>query len=112
MIEPGVADLLDAAISDGADLVGGLDPAGIDNDVKGQLDAIFGVAEKHGVGLDIHLHDPGPLGCRELRAIAARTTPRDSPARSRSAMLSRSATLTTRNSERPPRRWRKPASRS
>ncbi len=73
MIEPGVADLLDQAIQDGANLVGGLDPAGIDNDVNGQLDAIFGVAEKYGVGLDIHLHDPGPLGCAELREISART---------------------------------------
>jgi cytosine/adenosine deaminase-related metal-dependent hydrolase len=72
MIEPGVTDLLDAAIGEGADLVGGLDPAGIDNDVKGQLDAIFGVAEKHGVGLDIHLHDFGPPGCSELREISAR----------------------------------------
>jgi cytosine/adenosine deaminase-related metal-dependent hydrolase len=73
MKEPGVADLLDQAIREGADLVGGLDPAGIDNDVKGQIDAIFGIAERRGVGLDIHLHDFGPLGCRELRAIAART---------------------------------------
>jgi cytosine deaminase len=73
MIAPGVAELLDAAIGEGADLVGGLDPAGIDKDVKGQLDAIFGVAEKHGVGLDIHLHDFGTLGCSELREISART---------------------------------------
>ncbi|HLW93508.1 MAG TPA: amidohydrolase family protein, partial [Roseiarcus sp.] len=36
------------------------------------LDAIFGIAERRGVGLDIHLHDPGPLGCFELRQIAAR----------------------------------------
>jgi cytosine/adenosine deaminase-related metal-dependent hydrolase len=70
---PGVADLLDNAIRDGADLVGGLDPAGIDNDVTGHLDAVFAIAERHGVGVDIHLHDPGPLGCFELRQIAART---------------------------------------
>jgi cytosine/creatinine deaminase len=74
MISPGVADLLDAAIGEGADLVGGLDPAGIDNDVEGHLRAIFGIAERHGVGLDIHLHDPGPLGCYELRQIAARAS--------------------------------------
>jgi cytosine/creatinine deaminase len=73
MVCPGVADLLDAAIGEGADLVGGLDPAGIDNDVEGHLRAIFGIAERRGVGLDIHLHDPGPLGCYELRQIAART---------------------------------------
>jgi cytosine deaminase len=72
MTSPGVADLLEAAIGEGADLVGGLDPAGIDNDVEGHLGAIFGIAERRGVGLDIHLHDPGPLGCYELRQIAAR----------------------------------------
>ena len=72
MVDPGVEDLLDQAIRDGADLVGGLDPAGIDDDVNGHLDAIFSIAERHGVGLDIHLHDPGPLGCFELRQIATR----------------------------------------
>ncbi len=72
--DPGTKDLLDQAIRDGADLVGGLDPAGIDNDVNGHRDAIFGIAERRGVGLDIHLHDPGPLGCFELRQIAARTS--------------------------------------
>jgi cytosine/adenosine deaminase-related metal-dependent hydrolase len=70
--DPGVKDLLDQAIRDGADLVGGLDPAGIDNDIDGHLDAIFSIAERRGVGLDIHLHDPGELGCFELRQIAMR----------------------------------------
>jgi cytosine/adenosine deaminase-related metal-dependent hydrolase len=70
--DPGVKDLLDQAIHDGADLVGGLDPAGIDNDIDGHLDAIFSIAERRGVGLDIHLHDPGELGCFELRQIAMR----------------------------------------
>jgi cytosine/adenosine deaminase-related metal-dependent hydrolase len=70
---PGAAGLLDAALSAGADLLGGLDPAGIDGDMAGQLDILFGLAAKHGVGLDIHLHDPAELGCRELRDIAERT---------------------------------------
>ncbi len=70
---PGVADLLDAALSEGADLIGGLDPAGFDGDVDGQLDVIFGLAERHGVGIDIHLHDAGQVGARQLRAIAERT---------------------------------------
>jgi cytosine/creatinine deaminase len=63
--------LLDAAMKEGADLVGGLDPAGIDENVNGHLDAVFAIAERHGAGIDIHLHDPGPLGCFELRQIAA-----------------------------------------
>jgi cytosine/adenosine deaminase-related metal-dependent hydrolase len=69
---PGAADLLENAIRDGADLVGGLDPAGVDADVNGHLNAVFSIAERYGVGVDIHLHDPGPLGCFELRQIAAR----------------------------------------
>lgn len=67
---PGTAELLDAAIAEGAELVGGLDPAGIDGDLDGQLDAVFGVAARHGVGVDIHLHDGGSLGAFELRRIA------------------------------------------
>ncbi|MBN9089966.1 MAG: amidohydrolase family protein [Reyranella sp.] len=70
---PGTADLLDAAIAEGADLVGGLDPVGIDRDLDGHLDAIFGVAEKHGVGVDIHLHDGGEGGITQMNAIARRT---------------------------------------
>jgi cytosine deaminase len=70
---PGVADLLDAALADGADLIGGLDPAGFDGDVDGQLDVVFGLADRHGAGIDIHLHDGGTLGAGQLRAIADRT---------------------------------------
>lgn len=71
--DPGTADLLDAALSNGADLIGGLDPAGIDGDISGHLDVVFGLAEKHGAGIDIHLHDGGLLGLFELTDIAART---------------------------------------
>jgi cytosine/adenosine deaminase-related metal-dependent hydrolase len=71
--DPGTADLLDAAMAAGADLVGGLDPAGIDGDVGGHLAVVFAIADRHGAGIDIHLHDPGPLGAVTLRDIAART---------------------------------------
>ncbi len=71
--EPGAPDLLASALVAGADLVGGLDPAGFDGDVKGQLDIVFGVAEALGRGIDIHLHDHGEPGAAELRDIAART---------------------------------------
>jgi len=70
---PGTAKLLDEAMEQGADLVGGLDPVGIDRDLDGHLDAIFGVAERRGVGIDIHLHDGGDGGIAEMRAIAQRT---------------------------------------
>ncbi|RWB51014.1 amidohydrolase family protein [Mesorhizobium sp.] len=71
---PGTAELLDEALKLGCDLVGGLDPASFDRDVKGHLDVVFGLAEKRGVGVDIHLHDAGTLGLFEIEEIAARTT--------------------------------------
>jgi cytosine/creatinine deaminase len=73
LADPGVAGLLDDAAANGADLVGGLDPAGIDADPKGHLDVVFAVAARRGVGVDIHLHDGGRLGSWELRLIAERT---------------------------------------
>jgi cytosine/adenosine deaminase-related metal-dependent hydrolase len=69
----GTPQLLDEAMDAGADLVGGLDPANFDRDVEKHLDVVFGVAEKHGVDVDIHLHDPGTLGAFEIEQIAART---------------------------------------
>jgi cytosine deaminase len=71
--EKGAPDLLASALLAGADLVGGLDPAGFDNDVKGQLDIVFGLAEAFGKEIDIHLHDGGETGAAELCDIAART---------------------------------------
>ncbi|MBR1147664.1 amidohydrolase family protein [Bradyrhizobium sp. AUGA SZCCT0431] len=70
---PGTAELLDAAVAMGADLVGGIDPASFDRDVEKHLDIVFGVAEKRGVGVDIHLHDNGTLGIFEIEQIAARS---------------------------------------
>jgi cytosine/creatinine deaminase len=70
--EKGAPDLLASAMTAGADLIGGLDPAGFDNDVKGQLDIVFRLAERFGKGIDIHLHDGGETGAAELRDIAER----------------------------------------
>ncbi|WP_456618785.1 MULTISPECIES: amidohydrolase family protein [unclassified Bradyrhizobium] len=70
---PGTPQLLDEAIRLGANLVGGLDPASFDRDVERHLDVVFGVANRHGVDVDIHLHDMGTLGAFEIEQIAART---------------------------------------
>lgn len=73
LASPGTPQLLDEAIGLGANLVGGLDPASFDRDVEKHLDVVFGVANKHGVDVDIHLHDMGTLGAFEIEQIAART---------------------------------------
>lgn len=70
---PGVLDLLDVAMRNGANLVGGIDPLEIDRDPKGQLDGIFAIAERYGVGLDIHLHEPGEMGLFNVQEICTRT---------------------------------------
>ncbi len=70
---PGTAALLDEAIAQGADLVGGLDPVGIDGDLDAHLDAVFAIAERRGIGVDIHLHDGGEAGLSQILAIAERT---------------------------------------
>lgn len=70
---PGVVDLLRRAAENGVEHVGGLDPAGIDRDPAGQLDALFDIADATGCGIDIHLHDPGDLGAFEFELIIERT---------------------------------------
>lgn len=73
MSRPGTLELMDAAMAAGADVVGGLDPCGIDRDPKGQLDAVFDMAERYGKPIDIHLHEPDELGAFSMEMIAERT---------------------------------------
>ena len=73
MIRPGTLELMDAALAAGADVIGGLDPCGIDRDPKGQLDALFSLADKYGKPIDIHLHEPDELGAFSLEMIVERT---------------------------------------
>jgi cytosine/adenosine deaminase-related metal-dependent hydrolase len=73
LVRPGTAELLEAAVRAGADLVGGLDPAGFDQRPVEHLDTIFAIAGRHGCGLDIHLHDGGELGAFTIDLILERT---------------------------------------
>ena len=72
--DPGTADLLDGALRAGADLVGGIDPCAYDRDPVAHLDVVFGLAERHGKGVDIHLHESGELGAFTFELIAERTS--------------------------------------
>jgi cytosine deaminase len=71
-IREGTAELMDQALAMGADLVGGLDPCGVDRDPKGHLDVVFDLAEKHGKGVDIHLHERGEMGMFSMEEILTR----------------------------------------
>ncbi len=73
LVRPGTAELLDEALREGADAVGGLDPCAIDRDPKGHLDVVFALAEAHGKPVDIHLHEPGEMGAFSMELIIERT---------------------------------------
>jgi cytosine deaminase len=72
LTNPGTADVLEQALEAGVEVVGGIDPAGLDRDPVRHLDVVFGLAERYGAGVDIHLHDPGSLGVWQLELIADR----------------------------------------
>jgi len=73
LISEGVVGLMREALEMGADVVGGIDPAGIDRDPIRHLETVFDLAERHRKAVDIHLHDPGDLGRWEIERIADMT---------------------------------------
>ena len=70
---PGTAELLEQALAQGADVLGGLDPCAIDGDPVRSLDVLFGIADRHQRPVDIHLHEPGAMGAFSLELILQRT---------------------------------------
>ena len=71
--EAGSPKILEEALKLGADVVGGIDPCALDRDPVRHLDIVFGLAEKYGVPIDIHLHEPGQLGLFSAELILERT---------------------------------------
>ena len=72
-ITPGMSELLEEALRLGCAVLGGLDPAGYDQDVEAQLRLLFTLAPRYGADIDIHLHDGGTLGLFEIGRICAWT---------------------------------------
>lgn len=73
LASPGTEAYLNEAAKLGIDCIGGIDPSVIERDPVKHLDIIFGIAGKHGLGIDIHLHEPGQLGAFTVELIAERT---------------------------------------
>src|SRR5262249_38904400 len=67
--EPRTAELMDQALAEGVEVVGGIDPAGMDGDPVRHLEVVFGLAARHDISVDLHLHDEGSLGIWELELI-------------------------------------------
>jgi cytosine deaminase len=73
LVRPGTVELLEEALRNGAEVIGGLDPSAIDRDPARHLDVIFDLAERYDRDIDIHLHEPGDLGAFAIELIAERT---------------------------------------
>lgn len=73
LLEDGTVPLLEEALRAGATTIGGIDPCQLDRDPVRHLDIVFGLAEKYGVDVDIHLHEPGHMGVFSAELVFERT---------------------------------------
>ncbi|WP_435079621.1 amidohydrolase family protein [Halococcus sp. AFM35] len=71
--DAGSADAVRAALNTGADLVGGLDPATLNDDREATIATWFDVATEADADLDIHIHERGDVGIDTLTRLAAET---------------------------------------
>src|SRR5699024_4736221 len=72
LLEPGVPALIEEGLRNGVDLVGGIDPCALDEDPRQHLDIVFDLADRYGVGVDIHLHEPAERGLFSAQQIIRR----------------------------------------
>lgn len=70
---PGAEDLLEQALREGADRIGGVDPAAVEGAAEPQLDIVFGLATKYNASVDFHMHEEGELGPWLVKRIAEST---------------------------------------
>ncbi|WP_391207028.1 amidohydrolase [Psychrobacillus sp. L4] len=62
LLRESVPQLMREAMRNGATMVGGLDPAGIDNAIEKSLHEVMDIATEFDADVDIHLHDGGFVG--------------------------------------------------
>lgn len=62
LLRESVPSLMREAMRSGATMVGGLDPAGIDNAIEKSLYEVMDIATEFDADVDIHLHDGGFVG--------------------------------------------------
>ena len=71
--DPDTLNMLEEALKQGIECVGGIDPSSRNRDPVGHLNTIFGLADRMGKEIDIHLHEPEHLGAFAVELIAERT---------------------------------------
>ncbi|MDX5474927.1 MAG: amidohydrolase family protein [Bacillaceae bacterium] len=70
LLNGNVVSLMKEAMRSGADLVGGLDPAGIDKNIEKSLFEVMNLAAEFNADVDIHLHDGGHVGYYTVDKLA------------------------------------------
>ncbi|AOH56542.1 deaminase [Peribacillus muralis] len=65
--------LIREAMKNGANLVGGVDPATIDENIEKSLETIMDIAVESNSDIDVHLHDPDQLGLFTMQRLASMT---------------------------------------
>jgi cytosine/adenosine deaminase-related metal-dependent hydrolase len=65
--------LVKEALRQGANLVGGVDPATVDGDIEASLQEMVELAVEGNAGIDLHLHDGNHLGIFTMKRLAQLT---------------------------------------
>ena len=65
--------LVREALRSGASLVGGVDPASIDENIEKSLQTVMELAVEADANVDLHIHDPGHLGIFTFKRLVALT---------------------------------------
>ncbi|WP_088044438.1 amidohydrolase family protein [Bacillus sp. EAC] len=63
--------LMKSAMREGATIVGGLDPGGIDQNIEASLFEMIDLAVEFNADIDIHIHDPGHLGFYTIKKLVS-----------------------------------------
>lgn len=73
LCDPKSENLVKKCIDMGADLIGGLDPASLNNNIEGTFDTWFKIARDCDVDIDSHIMDRSTLGLYTLDRLSAKT---------------------------------------
>lgn len=70
LLQSNSVSFMKEAMRSGVKVVGGLDPATIDNDIESSLQKMMEIAIEFNRDVDIHLHDRGSLGVYTIKRLA------------------------------------------
>lgn len=66
-------NLMRQAMKEGATIVGGVDPVGVDGNMEQSLAQMMEIAVDANADIDIHLHDPSQVGLTTMKRLAVMT---------------------------------------